>query len=194
MGADRNTSGLRCLIRRAFPGANPLRRRTDLFEPIALLLVVLIAAAAAVLAFSVAQNELTARLAVVQQEQTSRHQVVASVIAELPGSAPGHRPVTVHWGQPPDDHFGVLDLPNRVPAAGTIPVWLDDRGQLTGPPLTRGDATQAAGLAGAGVLLGSALVTTLALLISRAWIQHRRLLAWEAEWAKVEPQWRNQTS
>ncbi|KAA5832622.1 hypothetical protein ABT337_13465 [Saccharopolyspora hirsuta] len=194
MGADRNTSGLRCLIRRAFPGANPLRRRTDLFEPIALLLVVLIAVVTAVLAFAAAQGELNRRLAVVEHEQLSKHQVVVSVVAELPSSTTTHRPVAVRWGQPPDEHFAVLDLPARVPAAGTLPVWLDERGQLTDPPLTRGEATQAAGLAGAGVLLGSAMCTTLALLASRAWVQHRRLVAWEAEWAKVEPQWRNHAS
>ncbi|RKT85824.1 hypothetical protein SAMN05421805_1011324 [Saccharopolyspora antimicrobica] len=194
MGADRNTSGLRCLIRRAFPGANPLRRRTDLFEPIAVLLVVLIAAVTAVVAFSVSQNELNTRLAAVEREQASRHQVVATVVAELPSGTTSHRPVAVRWGQPPDERFAVLDLPARVRAAGSIPVWLDDRGQLTGPPLTRSDATEAAGLAGAGVLLGSALATTLALLLSRAWIQHRRMLAWEAEWAEVEPRWRHRTS
>ncbi|MER7010136.1 hypothetical protein ABT324_01735 [Saccharopolyspora sp. NPDC000359] len=194
MGADRNTSRLRCLVRGAFPGANPLRRRTDLFEPIALVLVVLIAVASAVLAFAVAQGELDRRLVEVEREQLSKHQVVASVVAELPSSTTTHRPVAVRWGQPPDERFAVLDLPARIQASGTLPVWLDERGQPTVPPLTRGAATQAAGLAGAGVLLGSGLGTTLALLAARAWVQHRRLVAWEEEWAEVEPQWRNHAS
>ncbi|MDA3629547.1 hypothetical protein [Saccharopolyspora oryzae] len=194
MGADRNTSGLRCLVRRLFPGANPLRRRTDLFEPIALLLAVLVVAAAAVVALLVARDELNNRLAVVEQEQATRHQVVASVVAELPSSATGHRPVAVHWGQPPADRFAVVDLPARAPAAGTLPIWVDDQDRLVAPPLTGGEAAQAAGLAGAGVLLGAALMTTLGLLGARAWVTHRRLEAWAAEWEKVEPQWRNHTS
>ncbi|GAA4619533.1 Rv1733c family protein [Saccharopolyspora hordei] len=194
MGADRRTSGLRCLIRKAFPGANPLRRRTDLFEPIALLFVVLVVALTAVQACVVAQQELDRRLAVVQHEQATKHQVVASVVDELPGKTARQRPVVVKWGEPPEERSAVVQLPSAVPATGPLQVWVDDRQRVTTPPLTRAEATQAAGVAGASVVLGSALVTTLLLLGARAWVQHRRLLAWEVEWARVEPQWRDHAS
>ncbi|MEU5848986.1 Rv1733c family protein [Saccharopolyspora shandongensis] len=195
MRAGRNGSDLRCLIRRIFPGANPLRRRTDYFEPVALLLVALIAVATVVAALFVAQSELRGRLADVDREQAAKHQVVATVVAEL-GDAAGtaHRPVAVRWGQAPDEHFAVIQLPARAPAAGTVPVWLDQQGQPTSPPLTRAEATQAAGMAGASVLLGSALFTTVALMGARLIVTRTRLAAWAAEWEKVGPQWRNHAS
>ncbi|MCI2423795.1 hypothetical protein MOQ72_40965 [Saccharopolyspora sp. K220] len=194
MPARRNSSDLRCLVRRIFPGANPLRRRTDYFEPIALLAVVLIAVVTVVLAISMAQAELRSRLIEVEREQVGKHQVVATVVAEVDNATTAHRAVAVRWGQPPDEHFAVVNLPARAPATGTVPVWLDQQGQLTAPPLTRAEATQAAGLAGAGVLIGSALVTTVGLTGARLWVTRRRLAAWAAEWEKVGPQWRNHAS
>ncbi|MEV0086291.1 hypothetical protein [Saccharopolyspora sp. NPDC050642] len=195
MRAGRNGSDLRCLIRRIFPGANPMRRRTDYFEPAALLLVALIAVATVVAALFVAQSELRGRLADVDREQAAKHQVVATVVAELgAGAGNAHRPVAVRWGQSPDERFAVIELPARAPAAGTVPVWLDQQGRPTSPPLTRAEATQAAGMAGASVLLGSALVTTVALMGARLIVTRRRLAAWAAEWEKVGPQWRNHAS
>lgn len=194
MGADRNSSDLRCLVRRIFPGANPLRRRTDYFEPAALLVVVLIAVVTVVLAISIAQAELRGRLAEVEREHAVKHQVVATVITKVNDGDGVHRSVAVRWGEPPGERFAVIQLPARAPVADTVPVWLDQQGQLTEPPLTRAEATQAAGVAGAGVLIGSALVTTVALTGARLWVTHRRLAAWAAEWEKVGPQWRNHAS
>ncbi|MEV0697743.1 hypothetical protein AB0I53_07460 [Saccharopolyspora sp. NPDC050389] len=195
MGAGRNSSDLRCLIRRIFPGANPLRRRTDYFEPAALLVVALIAVATVVVALFVSQAEMRDRLGEVDREQAAKHQVVATVVAELgDGGGTAHRPVAVRWGQPPDERFAVIELPARAPAAGTVPVWLDQQGQVTAPPLTRAEATQAAGMAGASVLFGSALLTTVVLMGARLIVTRRRLAAWAAEWEKVGPQWRNHAS
>jgi hypothetical protein len=195
MGAGRNSSDLRCLVRRIFPGANPLRRRTDYFEPAALLVVVLIAVVTVALAITIAQAELRGRLVEVEREQAVKHQVVANVIAEVDGNdRTAHRPVAVRWGEPPDERVAVIQLPARAPVTDTVPVWLDQQGQLTAPPLTRAEATQAAGLAGAGVLIGSALVTIVVLIGARLWVTRRRLAAWAAEWEKVGPQWRKHAS
>ncbi|MGP4017945.1 Rv1733c family protein [Saccharopolyspora sp. 5N708] len=194
MPARRNSSDLRRLARRIFPGANPLRRRTDYFELIALLAVVLIAVIAVALAISTAQAELRGRLIEVDREQAGKHQVVATVLAEVDSASTTHRTVAVRWGQPPDEHFAVVNLPPRAPATNTVPVWLDQQGQLTAPPLTRGEATQAAGLAGAGVLIGAVLVTVVGLTGARLWVARRRLAAWAAEWERVGPQWRNHAS
>ncbi|QIZ34312.1 hypothetical protein [Saccharopolyspora sp. ASAGF58] len=195
MGAGRSENDLRRRVRGIFPGANPLRRRTDYFEPVALLVVVLIAVVTVVASIVIAQSELRDRLGEADREQAAKHQVVATVVAEV-GNSGGNaqRPVAVRWGQPPDEHFAVIELPARTPAAGTVPVWLDQQGQLTAPPLTRAEATQAAGLAGAGVLIGSAMFTGVALAGVRLFVTRRRLAAWAAEWEKVGPQWRNHAS
>ncbi|GAA0534360.1 hypothetical protein GCM10011581_07990 [Saccharopolyspora subtropica] len=193
MGADRNRDGLRRLLRRVFPGANPLRRRTDYFEPIALVFAVLSAVAAIVLATVVAQGELRGRLAQVEREHATRQQVVATVVAEV-GSTTAQRSVAVRWGEPPDERFAVVELPTRAPVAGTVPVWLDQGGQPTSPPMTSAQATQAAGLAGAAVLIGSALTVVVLVTIARLWVTRRRLAAWAAEWAIVGPQWRRHAS
>ncbi|MBB5155438.1 Rv1733c family protein [Saccharopolyspora phatthalungensis] len=191
MRADRSSSDLRCLVRRIFPGANPLRRRTDYFEPFALLIVALIAAVTVVVALFIAQAELRDRLIEVEHEQAAKHQVVATIVTEVGDpNAAGHRSVAVRWGQPPDERFAVVQLPPRAPVTGTLPVWLDQQGGPTAPPLTRADAAEAAGLAGAGVLVGSAAITSVALVGARLLVTRRRLAAWAAEWEKIGPQWR----
>ncbi|GAA4860637.1 hypothetical protein GCM10025787_51780 [Saccharopolyspora rosea] len=191
MRAGRNCTPLRCLVRRVWPGANPMRRPTDWFEPVALLIIVLVGVVTVVFAVGTAQSELRDRMGQVQVEQSTRHQVQASVVAQVSGEGTATRSVAVRWGQPPDEHFAVVDVPSRTPPNGTVPVWLDQRGRLVAPPMTPGEATQAAGIAGAGVLVGSAVGTLLLFALARWVVVRRRLAAWAAEWEEVGPQWRN---
>lgn len=180
------------LRRRVWPGSNPLRRRTDLFEPVALLIASLLGIAALVVGFAVAQTVLQDRVAEVRTEQASRHQEQVRVLADLKGDDPISRTVAVGWEpQPGDRRFAVIEVPLDGPLPETMSIWVDREQHPMPPPRTPSEATQAAGTVGAGVILCSAF--GIAVLYGGAsWcVHHRRLAAWEAEWAQVGPKWRH---
>ncbi|CAM05297.1 hypothetical protein A8924_6471 [Saccharopolyspora erythraea NRRL 2338] len=190
MGAGRNSS-LQRLARRVWPGANPLRRRTDWFEPVALFVLFLAAIVVVALALLTSQSVLRDRLAAVHEEETSRHPVVATVVADLRDQGSANRSLAVRWGQPPDERFAVIHVPAHVRAEKTVPVWLDRDGQITSAPSTRAEATQAAGTIGAAVLLGGLMALSIGYGLARWLVVRGRLSAWGAEWEWVEPRWRN---
>ena len=69
-----------------------------------------------------------------------------------------------------------------------MPIWVDQHGAPTGPPMLRNpvlDALVAALLTVVG--LGTALYATRRFLCWR--LDRRRLRAWEQEWLMVEPGW-----
>jgi len=193
MGAGPVSEGvLARLKRRVWPGANPLRRRTDLFEPVALLVVALLGAVALVAAGMVGQAVLADRKAEVEAEQAARHQEPVRVLADLKGDDPTSRAVAVGWEPAPGDrHYAVVEVPINGPLPAEMSIWVDHDQRPVPPPRTPSEAAQAAGTAGAGVLLGSAVGTGLLYSGARWYVRRRRLAAWEAEWSQVGPKWRH---
>ncbi|GAB2666220.1 hypothetical protein GCM10027271_26790 [Saccharopolyspora gloriosae] len=193
MGAGPVSGGVLARLRRGvWPGANPLRRRTDLFEPIALLVVLVAAVVVLIASFVASQAVLRDHLAQVNAEHADRHQVSAKVLAEVPGESAVVRSIRVGWGAPPGpQHVAVIEVPTGQQLADAVPIWVDPRDTPVPPPRTRSEATQAAGTAGAGILLGSGLVLGGLFTGARWYVGKRRLAAWEAEWAQVGPRWRH---
>ncbi|WP_243792656.1 hypothetical protein [Saccharopolyspora gloriosae] len=193
MGAGPVSGGVLARMRRAvWPGANPLRRRTDWFEPIALLVILVAAVVVLISSFVVSQAVLRDHLARVNAEHIDRHPVSAKVLAEVPGESAVVRSVRVGWATPPDPpRSAVIEVPTGTPLADTVPIWVDPQDRPVPPPRTRSEATQAAGTAGAGVLLGSGLVLGGMFGAARWYVGKRRLAAWEADWARVGPRWRH---
>jgi hypothetical protein len=74
-------------------------------------------------------------------------------------------------------------------AGRTVPIWVNKLGQWSGPPLTAamGDLRVAAAM----LLPPPALAVLLIMvgLISRLWVNRRRLAFWDDAWAAVGPQW-----
>ena len=189
MGAG---GGLTRLLRRVWPGANPLRRRTDLFEPAALLVVLVLTAVAVVAALLVSQSVLHSHLAEVRAEQASRHAVQARVLAHLKSDDPVTRPVAAGWSpSPQQERFAVVEAPVNGPLPAELPIWVDREDRPVPPPRPPAEATQAAGTAGAGVLIGSVLGLSVLYGGARWVVRRQRLAAWEAEWAQVGPKWRH---
>ncbi|GAA4886933.1 Rv1733c family protein [Saccharopolyspora cebuensis] len=182
--------GLERLVRRIWPGSNPLRRRTDRFEPIALVAVLLLAAIAVGAAAGVAEQQRSSGMRQAERERAVRRQVVADV-AEVRSAGTLERSVTVRWGRPPDERVATVEIPAEAGIPASLPLWLDERGRVTAPPLSAAEVARGAGLAGAAVLLGSASVTALLYAGARWWVLRRRLAAWDAEWREIEPRWRS---
>jgi hypothetical protein len=82
--------------------------------------------------------------------------------------------------------------PVAAPAGGTVRVWVDEAGRLTGPPLQpsliRGQAVLAAILAA----LVFAIIVVCVGLLAHVALDRRRLAAWDAEWRATGPQWTRQ--
>lgn len=186
-------SYVRRLVRRVWPGRNPLRRRTDWFETWAFLTVLVVAGVSMLLAISTSQGVLRDELAKVQREQASRHEVTATVISRVEDRGSSEPAVVVRWGEPQHESFGVARTSASVRPADTIPVWVNHENRLVPQPTTPSAANQTASVAGASVLLGSTLVTAACYGAARWWVTRRRLAAWGAEWEWVGPQWRRRT-
>jgi hypothetical protein len=177
---------------------NPLRRRSDVVEAWAKLVVALLILVAAPLAGALAgQWAHDDARAVAARQQADRHRVHAQVVGRMPQTMPSaegvrHQTVraTVRWTPPGEP---ARTAPALVPAGTrqgqTVDVWFDARGRSVPPPpngtmvwqqtLTMGVCV--AGGTAATVLLGHAVVRRLAM--------RRRLGEWEREWARTEPQW-----
>ncbi|GAB3276155.1 Rv1733c family protein [Parasphingorhabdus pacifica] len=193
MWADRKSGAFHRRLRTVWPGSNPLRRGTDWFEACAVFGALMAMLVAVVLSVATSQMVLRNQLEQVRAEQANRHQVVAEVLTETEEQGSLARLVAVRWGAPEDERFATVRVAASAEVGETIPIWLGPDEQPMPPPKTRAEASQASGTAGAGVLIGSAVVTGLALSGLSWWVNRRRLAAWEAEWEWIEPRWRNHT-
>ncbi|MBH5337688.1 hypothetical protein IHE55_24110 [Streptomyces pactum] len=178
---------------------NPLRRPTDVARawlgPV--LAVVLLAATptVALLVGDAAHHRLgqDAR----QQARTRQHIEVVLVHAAPRHPEPGsdearaaRYPVPVRFTGP-DGRVRTVEaeVPQGLPAGSTARVWVDDRGRVTEPPLTREQVRNGAlgwGLVAAGAV---ALAGAAAYSAVRYELERRDLAAWETAWARTAPRW-----
>jgi hypothetical protein len=133
-------------------------------------------------------------------EHQHRHQVQA-VLVEFVAARPAggaHGPDAVagmamaRWRAPDGTvRTGTVYVPVARRADDAVPIWVDDRGQVTGPPTRRSPgigAGVAAVLSVCAVAAGLAGVRR----ILRWQLDRHRLRAWQTEWAVVEPVWSRQ--
>ena len=152
-------------VRGFWPDRNPLRRRLDRAEAVAVgglaVLFLVMAPFAATAAWHMAYSFGT-RTAHVQR---SWHQAPAVLLASAPSSWESKygNPVRVRWVAPDrPPRTGTVSVPWGARAGSTVTVWVDASGRLTGLPLrlsqVRGQAVLAAVLAPVvlGILLACA--------------------------------------
>ena len=185
------------VARGLWPDRNPLRRRLDRVEGVIVggLAVAFLAGAplAAAAAVHAAYSYDGARAAYGQR--VAWHQVPAVLLATAPTYGyTGYQPeVRARWTAPNGARrTGTVPAPPGERAGGTVRVWVDAAGRLTGPPLpplpVRGQAVLAAIVA--PVVLGLVLLCTGQL--AHDLLGRRRLAAWEAEWRTTGPRWAKQ--
>jgi hypothetical protein len=128
-------------------------------------------------------------------QRAAWHQVPAVLLATAPTYGyTGFQPeVRVRWTAPNGARrTGTVPAPPGERAGGTVRVWVDETGRLTGPPLqplqVRSQAVLAAVLA--PVVLGLVLLWTGQL--AHDLLGRRRLAAREADWRATGPQWTRQ--
>lgn len=182
---------------------NPLRRTTDLVEAwgalVALLLVLVAAPVAGSLIGSVVQDSLQRS---VRAQQHSRHQAAATVVRELnhgtldpdpdvPAIRDVDRRVLADWTAPDGtSRHGAVPTVLSCPHPGDrFPLWTDDHGRITAPPLDSTTATTHAVLAGLGAAAMTAGLIEAGRRLALWRLVLRRYARWDQAWDKAGPDW-----
>ncbi|MFF7473103.1 hypothetical protein [Streptomyces sp. NPDC008092] len=182
---------------------NPLKRRADTMEAWVLLGAWLLTLLAGVLAGLAAARSVEGGLA---RERVEWHPVVARVMDKAPGSA---RPESgsssdssngervwarVGWTVADGSaHSGQARVPAGSTVGTPVTVWTDPQGHLVSRPATATEAHFRSALVGGLVGLSAAAVPFVAGLVARGRLERRRMDRWDAEWARLGPQWGRMT-
>jgi hypothetical protein len=174
---------------------NPLKRRADTVEAWVLLGAWLLTVLAGVVAGLAATRTVEHGLA---RERAERHPVVARVTERAPGaSAPAANTPSgdrvwakVRWSVPGGSTRTGQARVLPGSAAGTpVTVWTDSRGRLVTRPTAADQARFRSAFVGALVGVSAATVPFVAVLALRGRLERRRMDRWDAEWARLGPQW-----
>lgn len=173
---------------------NPLRRASDRAETVVLILLALLflaGAPLAALAAGAGMHSVAQRAALAQQ--ASRLPVTATIVTATGAPASGGNLTTevmAQWTVPDGKRFSTeMAVPIGYTPGDKLQVYTTRDGKLTTAPLSESQVaslTDLARVAGAAVL---ALVVTLAGLLTRWWINRRRMAAWDADWRATGPRW-----
>ena len=183
------------VVRGLWPDRNPLRRTIDRAEAVvaAGLAVAFLAGVplAAVAAGHYAGNH-ASRTAAAQR--MAWHQVPAKLLTTVPASGYGDQAtVPARWTAPDGRRrTGMVPAPVAAAAGGTVMIWVDDAGRLTGPPLRPSVVPGQAMLAAIFAALVIAIIVVCAGLLAHIALDRRRLGAWGAQWRATGPQWTRQ--
>lgn len=181
------------LVRSVFHGRNPLTRTGDRVES-AVALVALVIALLGVPIAATLGSEVHARESVTSVQQLgARHQTTATLLEDSPpgvATAGITADVQAVWRAPDGTpHRGVVAAFHDLKAGSEVPVWIDEHGALTTPPLTSEGAVITAVGSAALTWLGLVLVLCVTHLLVVHAIRRRHLALWERDWAVVEPEW-----
>ena len=189
----RGSTALSRLLRGRRLDRNPLRRGSDRAETAmigALLAAFLVGAPLAAHAAGSWTYAASAREA--QAQRAVIHQVPATLLqAATPWSVTaGGSEAEARWRAPDGQvRTGQLIVAGGAAAGSTVPVWVNQAGQLTGPPL---EHSQVVGRADMSKALGVAAVAVTLILVGwlgRRALDRRRLAAWDADWLATGPRW-----
>lgn len=175
--------------------SNPLRRATDRTRSRWLLVFALSCLLAAACGVQVGLTSMDNGLRAAAELARQRHPVKATTVGEVtrhtPAGVNGAATVArVQWRYPPaSQHTATLPVPAGTPVGHTVPLWVDDTGEIASVPRAATELASDAVAAGAGsaglITLAAAGVVSLRL---RS-VEARNLTEWERDWERVEPGW-----
>ncbi|MFG3497301.1 hypothetical protein [Streptomyces sp. NPDC047928] len=169
--------------------ADPYDRAQHLINGV-LMAVLVIGAPTAGLAAGVATHASESRAAA--QQAAERYEVTARLTEDADGGTRGgltsRAPVT--WTDKDGaEHTAIVSVASGADRGSTVRVWLDDSGDLSPRPITAASAAVAGWTVGATTLGLFALVVAGARSAAAWAFDRRRFARWEAEWARVGPDW-----
>ena len=186
------------LVRRAFPGRNPLASFGDRIEGAVLALGVVVVLLAVPVAGAIGSEIYSTHVSRVEAEQKSRIQVDAVLAVDAPsmdGAAGSEALVetteAIATWRTPDGlaRKGVVRAPYGAEAGTTLRIWVDLSGAPAEPPMTNQGAAFNAIFS--AVLLWGLIAGAMALLFGlvRFACMRIRLRWWQLEWELTAPDW-----
>jgi hypothetical protein len=180
--------GLR--LRRLWHDPNPLRRTWDRLEALAVsTLVIAFVIGAPLVAILAGRWSYGASVGAEGAQQATLQQVPAVLLAGAPdpvSAAPVYPEVRAIWVAPDGAlRSGEVLAPAGTQAGAAVPVWVDEAGRQTGPPLGRSQVICQAALDAVLAVVGLGLILLCAGMLARAVLDRRRLAAWESEWRRI---------
>jgi hypothetical protein len=159
------------------------------------LLVVFLAGAPAV-ALHASHAIYVSGLRAVQAQAAARHRVPAVVLRATPVATGWSRPrsspevLSLRWMSPGGSPrtVGITVAGNAV-AGSTMTVWIDEKGRLAHPPLSRAEVTSEVIRAAVAAPVALALLLAAVNGMVSLLLDKHRLASWEVDWSAVEPQW-----
>jgi hypothetical protein len=173
---------------------NPLRRATDRAETVVLILLAVLFLAGAplsALAAGAGVHAVAQRAELAQR--ASKYQVTAKIVTAT--GAPGSggnltTEVMARWIAPDGTvHSTPMAVAIGYTPGDTLPVFTTRDGRLTTPPMSESQVASQTDLARAAGVAGLAMVVALAGVLSRWWLNRRRMAAWAADWRATGPRW-----
>jgi len=177
---------------------NPLLRRSDRVER-AIRVAALVAFLATLpLAIWLGIGGYGQGVRAIPAQQAARHPAVAVLTQDAPtvglalpgGAAMSAVVAAARWPAPDGtERAGFIRALPGSPAGTQVPIWVDRSGRPTDPPDTGRTALSGALVVGASTVLAGGLVLLLGIAALHSGLRRVRMAAWDAEWAKVEPEW-----
>ncbi len=166
---------------------NPLRRRSDRLQAYCgLAAVVLVIAMLPVALFSSWRT--WQHFSEISDRELSSRQLISATVA---GSDPEARIARNHlatltWTYPDRvEHTGHAAVTGSTVAGDLVPVWVDDRGEMTTAPLTRLNVWLDAIGVGVGLMLAAIVVGGVWYRVTRALLDRRRGRELDDEWRRL---------
>jgi hypothetical protein len=180
-------------VRGLWPDRNPLRRSIDRAEAVVVAGLAAAFVAGAPLAALAAGHYVYSYASRTAYAQRAWHQVPAKLLTTLPALGYGYQAtVRARWTAPDGTpRTGMVPAPPIAPAGGTVLVWVDTTGRLTGPPLPSHAQNQAVAAAIVAPLV-LAMIVLCAGQLAHGALEQRRLAAWGTEWQAIGPRWTRQ--
>lgn len=165
---------------------NPLRRRSDRLQGYSGLFAVLIVLAVLPVAVVLSLRTYHHFSLVSEQELASRQLISATVAASDPEAriARNHL-ATLTWTYPVGtEHSGHVAVTGSTQPGDLVPVWVDDRGDMTKAPMTRLNVWLDTLGVGVGLSLAGLVVALLWYRGTRRWLDHVRARELDAQWRR----------
>ncbi|MEV6979758.1 hypothetical protein AB0M95_00580 [Sphaerisporangium sp. NPDC051017] len=187
----------RCVRRYRFDH-NPLRRRSDRIEAVAVL-ITLLALVLSLWPALVAAGAVYQRGLMSERVEPGLRQPVTAVLLE---DAHSTSPVSsqgavlgvkakARWILPDGSaREGVISVPPHARAGSSLEMYVDGSGKPTAAPRTHAQTVADATVAGFGVVAGAGGLLFLNLSLVRWMLDRRRYVEWENEWNAVHDRWR----
>jgi hypothetical protein len=174
---------------------NPLRRRSDRVEAWIVLAGWILALLGGLWAGRATALSVDHALA---SRRAEVHAAAATLLEDAPKSPPPDESgisgdtvwAKVRWrAADGSTHQGRAKVGARTPAGTRVTVWTDRTGRPASKPPTATEAQLQAAFGGALVALGTGGAVLAGGHLARGRLQRRRLAEWDAEWARIGPQW-----